>query len=470
MAAESRPEYVVLDVSIARANQENRAEVAVLSNGRRFNIDFQQADLREPGQSRPSKFELEYLAVLPELDEISMQDSDREQSPGNQGTPFKQKASNAKVDSEEFDQHLRPCDGECPEDLFEAWIVRPFIRHRTFQKFAPPSSQPLLSTLRDRLYPPTLTFTLRVEHGELVPKRISNSQEMIDFYARPADISTSFYWSECPSVKPEHVSLAQRSHPQNPNLVMFQGKKCWFKAVHDTVPDEVFAREIDTLLRVQKIGLSNQIRVPKLNGLVMSLKAGHIHGLLLDAVNNHGSVWDRHKDPIALRKRWYNDVARMIAQLHEADIIWGDFKPANMLVDEKDDVWLIDFGGGMTEGWLDEKNKETKKGDLQGLAEFRKFLRLENVKGKDRSSSKTGKQSLDQARHKSPDPRRQPSPDKVRKQSPDQARHQSPDPRRHQRPDLRRHQNPDPRQQTPDKARKQSADQTRAHSAEKTRK
>jgi hypothetical protein len=31
MAAEDRQEYVVLDVSLARANQENRAEVAVFS-------------------------------------------------------------------------------------------------------------------------------------------------------------------------------------------------------------------------------------------------------------------------------------------------------------------------------------------------------------------------------------------------------------------------------------------------------
>lgn len=258
--------------------------------------------------------------------------------------------------------------------------------------------------------------------GELVPKGISNSQEMIDFYARPADISTSLHRSECPRVKPEHVSLAQLSHPQNRNLVMFQGKKCWFKAVHDLVLDEVFAREIDTLFRVQKIGLSSQIRVPKLNGLVMSPKAAHIHGLLLEAIVDYGSVWDRYKDPVALRKRWYNDVAGMIAELHKADIVWGDFKPANMLVDQKDDVWLIDFGGGITEGWLDGENMETKEGDLQGLDEFKKFLRLNNVKRTDRSCSETREQSLDQARHQCPDPRRQQSPNKVREQSPDQTR------------------------------------------------
>lgn len=133
MAAEDRPEYVFLDVSLARANQENRAEVAVLSDGRRFNIDFRQMDLHEPGQSHPSKFELEYLAVLPEFDEFWTQNSAMKESPRHEGTPSKQKASDAKVDTEEHDQHLRPCNGEFPEDPLEAWIVRPFIQHWIFR-------------------------------------------------------------------------------------------------------------------------------------------------------------------------------------------------------------------------------------------------------------------------------------------------------------------------------------------------
>lgn len=40
MAAEDRSEYFVLDVSLARANQGGRAEVAVFSYGRCFLIDF----------------------------------------------------------------------------------------------------------------------------------------------------------------------------------------------------------------------------------------------------------------------------------------------------------------------------------------------------------------------------------------------------------------------------------------------
>lgn len=228
-------------------------------------------DLRKPSQSRPSKFELEYLAVLPDFDGFPT-DSNREQSPEIRGTPS---TGDTYFDLEQDARHLKPCDGECPADPLEAWIMRPFIRHRIFEGFAPASSHLLLSNLRERLYPPTLSFTLRVINGDLEPKRIPNSQEMIDFLARPADISTSLYWSECPRVKPEDILMAQMSHPQNQNLVIFQGKKCWFKAVHDTIPEKVFAREIDTLLRVKKMTSSNQTRVPRLNGLVI---VGFVYG------------------------------------------------------------------------------------------------------------------------------------------------------------------------------------------------
>ena len=114
------------------------------------------------------------------------------------------------------------------------------------------------------------------------------------------------------------------------------------------VPERVYAREIDTLIQIQRAGLSRRIRITQLNGLVTSTKDNLIYGLLLDAINNHDTLWTRHNDPIALRKRWYNDVADMIRQLHAADIAWGDFKPAKMLSDENDTVWLIDFGGRIT--------------------------------------------------------------------------------------------------------------------------
>lgn len=40
--------------------------------------------------------------------------------------------------------------------------------------------------------------------------------------------------------------------------------------------------------------------------------------------------------------------------LHEAGIVWGDGKPESILLGkEKDDVYLIDFRGSWTDGWVD---------------------------------------------------------------------------------------------------------------------
>ena len=367
MASEDDPQYTISDVAL---NGEKGAEIGVFTNGRRFHIEFWPIDLREPGQSRPSKVELEYLALVKAVHDLIGYEG-----PGQ--TTEDRPSAQAKGGPKADDSHLKPCDGHCSEDPLEAWILRPFIQHRIFQTLAPASSKPLLSNLHDRIYPPTLSFTPKLMDGKPVPIQVPNQQASISWYTLPRDISTSRYWSECPQVEPKDVLLIDRSHPQNPNLVMFQGKKCWFKAVHATVPGKAFAREIDTLIRVQKAGLCSRIRVPRLNGLVTQTKDGRIQGLLLDAVNNQGNIWERYDDPLPLRTKWYNSVSQMLRQLHEADIVWGDFKPSNLLTDEKDDVWLVDFGGGTTRGWVDYENMESKKGDLQGLAEFKKFLRLD---------------------------------------------------------------------------------------------
>ena len=41
---------------------------------------------------------------------------------------------------------------------------------------------------------------------------------------------------------------------------------------------------------------------------------------------------------------------------------------ANVLVDKvTDDIWIVDFGGGNTWGWIDRELHGSKAGDLQAL-------------------------------------------------------------------------------------------------------
>jgi hypothetical protein len=365
--AKKEPEYIVEGIAYDR---EHHVEMAVLTNGRRFHIDFRPTDLREPGQSSPSKAELEFLALVREVDDMCVEE-DPDQS-SEEASRLMDKDNQSELENDDN----QACDGTCWESPLETWILQPFIQRHIFQDMAPAASKPLLSTLQDRIDTPTLSFTLKSANGELTPVQFPTSQRSLEWYSRSAFVSGSLYWSECISVRPEDVFMMDKSHSQNPNLVSFQGRKCWFKAIHAEVPDTVYAREIDTLVRIEKAGLLNRIRVPRLTALVMSKKEGFVQGLLLDAISDRGTVLERRDNPVALRKRWYNDVAWMLNLLHSAGIVWGDIKPENMLVDEDDNVWLIDFGGGMTDGWVDDENMETKEGDLQGLARFKEFLDL----------------------------------------------------------------------------------------------
>ena len=45
----------------------------------------------------------------------------------------------------------------------------------------------------------------------------------------------------------------------------------------------------------------------------------------------------------------------------------GDGKASNIIIDDQDNAWLIDFGGGWTEGWVDKEVADTVEGDEQAV-------------------------------------------------------------------------------------------------------
>ncbi|KAI3328368.1 hypothetical protein F4824DRAFT_506617 [Ustulina deusta] len=74
------------------------------------------------------------------------------------------------------------------------------------------------------------------------------------------------------------------------------------------------------------------------------------------------------------RLRWAEELDILIRTLHGAGLVWGDAKPHNVLVDTMDNLWLIDFGGSFTQGWVDEEKRDTAEGDLQGLERIKNWL------------------------------------------------------------------------------------------------
>lgn len=386
----AQPKYIREAVSF---DNDTHVEMAVLVNGRRFHIDFRPADLREPGQSGPSKFETELRSLCRDIDDGFLLDADSMDEPNDSGLDDCE-SDGSGMDSGDVEEFYEPtCDNPtCGEDPLETWILQPFLKQGIFIQFASPASKPPLSTLHDVIHKPTLSFTFKVDsnnrnrEAQLVPVQIPTTDLILAEYGRPKDVSPSHFWRELPSVKLTDVPLLDQtpSPSQNENFVIYQGKRCWFKPVSGSdLSYTAYEREIDMLRSIERAGLfrpGQRIRVPKLHALVVSpSEPSKVHGLILEAISDAGgSLWDRRKKaPVSLRKRWYDDVAGMLARLHSADIVWGDVKADNMLLDERDDIWLIDFGGGYTCGWIDGDKMETEEGDMQGLAKFRRFLKLD---------------------------------------------------------------------------------------------
>ncbi|KAF7909090.1 uncharacterized protein EAE98_012302 [Botrytis deweyae] len=100
-------------------------------------------------------------------------------------------------------------------------------------------------------------------------------------------------------------------------------------------------------------------------------------GFVLSYIKNKGTLYD-----IALwedcsndlRLHWANELEGLVHQLHTMDLIWGDAKPQNILIDLKNRLWLIDLDGGYTPGWVEKENEEIQTGDWQGVKRIKEWL------------------------------------------------------------------------------------------------
>ncbi|KAI0133248.1 hypothetical protein F4776DRAFT_125823 [Hypoxylon sp. NC0597] len=88
-------------------------------------------------------------------------------------------------------------------------------------------------------------------------------------------------------------------------------------------------------------------------------------------------AWRRRIVNIDRRKKWSLQIRETIAQLHEISVVWGDAKPDNVLIDSKtDDIYIIDFGGGYTDGCGAEATMNTIEGDVQASKKIDNYLQI----------------------------------------------------------------------------------------------
>lgn len=252
-------------------------------------------------------------------------------------------------------------------------------------KIAPLSTIAPSKDLHSLLYPETIDYRLQTIDGKAtifpidpegsvsVPNTGPNPQVVSEFQAIEAI--------------PRHSS--RDVHIQE-ILVNGYGTVCKARVGSQTMLCKAHSQGLENpslereLVAMQKIwnaysGPAVNIRVPRLQGYITFADSRDIIGVLREWVqpSSYGSTL-RDMNPSAipngLKKKWSDQIRETVDKLHELGVVWGDGKASNVVVDQENDIWLIDFAGGWTEGWVDEELADSVDGDNQAVKNISRFL------------------------------------------------------------------------------------------------
>ncbi|CAJ0546764.1 Ff.00g013910.m01.CDS01 [Fusarium sp. VM40] len=244
-------------------------------------------------------------------------------------------------------------------------------------------------TLHNLLFPPILYFRLEAPAScvSIVPIKPSESNSILTI--DPA-LDQGFeekleIYQDLPCYIPDEIVVME---------VFLRGANCITAAVQvhgqdmfcksRVEPGGLFGtgegRELECLGELRKVfNQSDAIRIPQLLGYVHHKDTKQILGFLRQWVPGRRlSNIDITSATEGKRQKWTSQIRETIESLHKHGLVWGDGKSSNIIIDEQDDAWLIDFGGGSTQGWADEELAETKEGDEQALTKIAQLLNEDN--------------------------------------------------------------------------------------------
>ena len=397
-------------------------DLAVLVNGVRFHIMVEESRLRRREETRTSYVEM--LAAVRDQEEKELGPELYEERKGEKAfedhrlgkQPSKNNNSHdsalgsspphpeavddvnddvdSAVDVDEDKENFAP-DKRCakmqqegteaqeqnPHTRLQKWILRPF--GSIFQELAPVSNTPKAKTVHDFYHPTTYFYTLDIEDDEVIAVQLQDEPEYLVRVERLVPrVKIPKYLSEAkiPWFNPQDLMVLSESaepEPLHPARVQ-AGDNIYFLKRVDTTEPAPCKREMQILMQLDKLGLRDKINVPKLEGLVsFGNSKTEAMGYLLTDIDQPTPLTlllDEEVDE-RKRKRWAKEVDRTVCLLHDHDVVWGDAKADNFLVDRCDKLWIIDFGGSYTDGWVDPELNETEEGDVMGAEKIVKALR-----------------------------------------------------------------------------------------------
>ncbi len=270
-------------------------------------------------------------------------------------------------------------------DVFE-WVMAPF-KALLVELAPPPQGDPnhIRVSLQQHLFPEFFVFHLDIINEKLCPRRIFSKKPPFhpsfcrfgDDFLDDLEEWTHFY-------DPVGIILNFR----NPEDALFKEPRkvlvddgqveCFYKPCHSSAQT---IRELKSYKAIAAAGLyDGQFNLCRVHGVVMD-ELDFVLGILLSYVDCadcplSARVHPEEPDdpPISFRRKWMRQLDSTLSRLHKADIVWGDVKAENVLVDQSNNVWITDFGGGYTEGWVDKALAETMEGDAMGMAKIRTVL------------------------------------------------------------------------------------------------
>lgn len=361
------PEYHVLNFFY----DDNGCSLTALVKGQIYHITVDQSDLQDRSKAG-KRVAREYRKRLEQSKDDQVDDDGKETAPlfvQEDEDPESDEAKDSAVDVDENDDDESP--GE-PSTALERWMLSPL--KDVFSKKSSKASKK--QNVEDWYHCPTHYFQLRIEDGKLqaqpddIPSTTTQKRthNLIPSMPLPKYLRDL----EVPMISAETITVLHESDdpaPIHPALVQHKNTQYFLKIV-DNTQHAPLKRELQVMKRIESQNLHNEIRVPLLRGLVhFSNTPDNIMGFIMDAIPSPTPLTKMLDSGVAEDKRlkWADEAARMVDVLHQHGIIWGDAKGDNLIVDKQDELWIIDFGGSYTEGWVDPELKETAEGDKQGF-------------------------------------------------------------------------------------------------------
>lgn len=269
-------------------------------------------------------------------------------------------------------------------DVYE-WVMAPFEPFFAEHAPAPPElSKDFGITLQEHLFPDFYVLVLDIVDEKFVPRRVAakKSPHRPSFVRFDDDLLDDLEtWTAL--YDPANIILSFEDpedalfRPPRKVLINNRQTECFFKPCGS---GSEIKRELNAYKMIQAAGLDSLLHLCHLHGVVIDDK-GFILGLLLSYVDCEECplAFQIHPDepddpPREAREKWADQLDATLTALHRAGIVWGDVKAENVLIGKDDNAYMIDFGGGYTEGWVDEKVAGTVEGDLMGMAKLKEFL------------------------------------------------------------------------------------------------